>query len=72
MQSAVLDGLHARLHKLQVLDPNVIMFSMCINVIPLTVFLLLKDSLRNSNKSVQELSDSMEHCVAVFSVHNSE
>lgn len=72
MQSAVLDGLHARLQKLKVLHPDVTMVQMCISVILLTVFLLLKDSLWNTNKSVQELSDSVKHCVAVLSVHKSE
>lgn len=45
---------------------------MCISVILATVFLLLKDSLWNTDKSVQELSDNVEPCVAVFNVHKSE
>lgn len=68
----MLDGLRARLQKLKVLDPDVIMVQMCISVILLTIFLLLKDSLRNTNKSVQELSDSVKCCVAVLSVHKCE
>lgn len=45
---------------------------MCISVILSTVFLLLKDSLWNTDKSMQELSDNVEHCVAVFNMHKSE